>query len=103
MSTSKLALLGGTPTGSVSSGQHPRFSQDAVDRIVELLKRGVTVGSNMDTQENGEAEEAIAEWQGIKYCLGTSSGHAALHSSLIGLEVTFGDEVITLAAIEIII
>ena len=69
MSASKLALLGGTPTGSVSSGQHPRFSQDAVDRIVELLKRGVTVGLNKNSQEIAEAEEAIAEWQGVKYCL----------------------------------
>ena len=79
MSTSKLALLGGTPTGSVSSGQHPRFSQDAVDRVVELLKRGTTVGLNKDTKEIGEAERAIAQWQGVEYCLGTSSGHAALH------------------------
>jgi len=95
VSVSKLALLGGDPTGSVSSEQHPRFSQDAMDRIVELLERGVTVGLNKNSQEIAEAEEAIAEWQDVKYCLGTSSGHAALHSSLVGLEVTFGDEVIT--------
>jgi dTDP-4-amino-4,6-dideoxygalactose transaminase len=95
MSASKLALLGGTPIGSVSSGQHPRFSQDAVDRIVGLLKRGATVGLNKNSQEIAEAENAIAEWQGVEYCLGTASGHAALHSSLIGLEVTYGDEVIT--------
>ena len=37
----------------------------------------------------------MAAWQGVPYCLGTSSGHAALHSALIGLEVSWGDEVIT--------
>ena len=76
MSASKLAFLGGTPIGSVSSGQHPRFSQDAVDRVVELLKRGVTVGLNKNSQEIGEAEDAIAEWQEVEHCLGTSSGQA---------------------------
>ena len=95
MSTPKLALLGGSAIGSVPSGQHPRFSQDAVDRVAELLKRGTTVGLNKNCQEIEEAERAIAEWQGVEYCLGTSSGHAALHSSLMGLEITFGDEVIT--------
>ena len=95
MSASKIALLGGTPIGSVSSGQHPRFSQDAIDRVVELLKRGATVGLNKSCREIEEVERAIAEWQGAEHCLGTSSGHAALHSSLIGLEIAFGDEVIT--------
>jgi dTDP-4-amino-4,6-dideoxygalactose transaminase len=37
----------------------------------------------------------VAAWQGVAYCLGTASGHAALHSALIGLEVSWGDEVIT--------
>jgi dTDP-4-amino-4,6-dideoxygalactose transaminase len=95
MSGSKLALLGGTPTGSVSYGQYPRFSQDAVDRVIELLQRGATVGLNKNCPEIAEAESAIAEWQGVAYCLGTSSGHAALHSALIGLEISSGDEVIT--------
>ena len=95
MSASELALLGGTSIGSVSSGQHPRFSQDAVDRIVELLKRGATVAFNKNSQEIAEAERAIAEWQGVEYCLGTASGHAALHSAIMGLEITYGDEVIT--------
>ena len=64
MSASRLALLGGTPIGSVSSGQHPRFSQDAVDRVIELLKRGATVGLNKNCREIEEAERAIAEWKG---------------------------------------
>ncbi|MBL7200418.1 MAG: DegT/DnrJ/EryC1/StrS family aminotransferase [Anaerolineae bacterium] len=95
MSASKLALLGGTPIGPVSYGQYPRFSQAAMDRVAELLQRGSTVGLNKHHPEIAEAERAIAEWQGVPHCLGTSSGHAALHSALIGLEISSGDEVIT--------
>ena len=95
MIKSELALLGGSPVGDVSSGQHPRFSQEAVDRVAELLQRGATVGLNKNFPEIAEVEGAIAEWQGVRYCLGTSSGHAALHSALIGLEISSGDEVIT--------
>ena len=75
MSGSKLALLGGTPIGSVPSGQHPRFSQDAVDRVVELLSRGATVGLNKHCHEIEEAEGAIAEWQGVGYCLPGAQWH----------------------------
>ena len=95
MSASTLALLGGAPTGSASPGKYPRFSQEAIDRVADLLKRGVTVGLNKNSVEIEEAERAIAAWQGAPYCLGTASGHSALHSCLIGLEVSYGDEVIT--------
>ena len=91
----KLAILGGTPIGPVSSGQYPRFSQDAMDRVVDLLQSGSTVGLNKNSPEIAEVERAIAEWQGVAYCLGTSSGHAALHSAVVGLEISSGDEVIT--------
>ncbi len=95
MSTTKLALLGGEPAVSASAEQFPRFSQEAIKRVVELLEGGVSVGLNKNCQEIEEAEKAIAEWQGVEYCLGVSSGHAALQSALIGLEITSGDEVIT--------
>jgi dTDP-4-amino-4,6-dideoxygalactose transaminase len=42
-----------------------------------------------------ELEERLASFHGVEHCLAASSGHGALHSALIGLEVTGGDEVIT--------
>jgi dTDP-4-amino-4,6-dideoxygalactose transaminase len=96
MSASELALLGGAPVGDMSApGPYPRFTQEAMDRVAELMQRGATVGLNKNNPEIAELEAAVAEWQGVAYCLGTSSGHAALHSALIGLEVSWGDEVIT--------
>ena len=95
MSTQTLALLGGEPVGAAQVPQHPNFSSEAIRRVTTLLERGVTVGLNRNCREIEEAEQAIADWQGVPYCLGTASGHAALHSALIGLEITDGAEVIT--------
>jgi len=95
MSASKLALLGGEPVGSLPTTTYPNFDPAAIRRVAELLQRGATVGLNKKHPEILEAETAIATWQGVAHCLGTSSGHAALHSALIGLEISSGDEVIT--------
>jgi dTDP-4-amino-4,6-dideoxygalactose transaminase len=95
MNATKLALLGGEPIGEVHSDPHPDFSPEAIARVTELLQRGQTVGLNKENRPLGEAEAAIAAWQGVAHCLATSSGHAALHSALIGLEIASGDEVIT--------
>ncbi len=95
MSTSKLALLGGDPVSIPSEGNYPRFSERAIERVVDLLKRGETVGLNKSCMEIEEAERTVSDWHGVDYCLGTASGHGALQSALIGLEITGGDEVIT--------
>ena len=95
MGKNTLALLGGNKGGIIDEAQHPLFSPEAVQRVTSLLERGATVGLNKGCSEIQEAELAIADWQGAPYCLGTASGHAALHSALIGLEITSGAEVIT--------
>ena len=92
---STLALLGGEPTGAPPADTHPSFRPETIERVVATLKSGRTVGLNKTTPEIGEAESAIAEWQGVAHCLLASSGHAALHDALMGLEVSWGDEVIT--------
>ncbi len=91
----KLALLGGSPSITLPSEQFPRFSQEAITRVAQILEQGISVGLNKTDPEIEEAEAAIAQWQGVEYCLGTSSGHAALQSALMGLEISSGDEVIT--------
>jgi dTDP-4-amino-4,6-dideoxygalactose transaminase len=95
MSSSSLALLGGSPVGAPPQSPHPAFRKETVDRVVDMLSRGRTVGLNRTHPELGEAEAAIAAWQGVPHCLLASSGHAALHDCLMGLEVSWGDEVVT--------
>jgi len=95
MNVTKPALLGGPPAITLPPEQFPRFSDEAISRVTDLLGRGISVGLNKTVPEIEEAEKAIAAWQGVEFCLGTSSGHAALQSALIGLDIAPGDEVIT--------
>jgi len=95
MSTNTLALLGGDPNGAPSPAPHPSFTEETLKRVTDLMRAHRTVGLNKHVPEIREAEEAIAEWQGVENCLLAPSGHAALHDCLIGLEVSSGDEVIT--------
>ena len=95
MSAGELALLGGRAAGPVAADQHPTFSARALARATRLLEKGMTVGLGKHHPVIKEAEEAVSEWQGVKHCMVVSSGHASLLSSLLGLEVGPGDEVIT--------
>ena len=42
-------------------------------------------------------EEAFAEYMGVKYAHGVSSGTAAIHSALAAIDTREGDEIITTA------
>ena len=95
MNSNALALLGGEPVGEVQPDPHPSFSPEAIRRVTELLQQGQTVALGRGNPVLAEAEDAIARWQGVPHCLTTSTGTAALHSAVMGLELTAGDEVIT--------
>ncbi|MBI2298910.1 MAG: DegT/DnrJ/EryC1/StrS family aminotransferase [Armatimonadetes bacterium] len=94
MGAEQLALLGGTPVGAVPQDPHPTFSDACIQRVVDHLRGGRTVGLNKGTDVVRECEEAVAAWQGVEECMAVSSGHAALHTALMGLEISTGDEVI---------
>lgn len=91
----KLALLGGDPIDLPQAPQYPTFSARARERVDDLLARGRMVGLSKLDPIIAEAENALADFHGVRCCLGTSSGFAALHACLMGLEITGGDEVIT--------
>lgn len=92
----KLALLGGKPSGVPAKPHYPRFTERAREQIDEVLRgEGKIVGLGTAHPWVGAAERAIAEWHGAERCLTTSSGHAALHAGLMGLQITGGAEVIT--------
>jgi dTDP-4-amino-4,6-dideoxygalactose transaminase len=95
MGERKLALLGGTKIGPIPPDQHPKFTPKAIRRATELLEKGMTVGLGKHHPIILEAEEAVAEWQGVKHAMVVSSGHASLQIALIGFEIGPGDEVIT--------
>jgi dTDP-4-amino-4,6-dideoxygalactose transaminase len=94
MTGEKLALLGGEPSGVTGAGPWPRFTPEAIARVVELLERGetVTLGKRGVV---GEAEAAVSAYHGGRHTMLLNSGHASLHAALMGLEIGPGDEVIT--------
>jgi dTDP-4-amino-4,6-dideoxygalactose transaminase len=91
----KLALLGGTPCRTAEPKQYPVFSEASKQHVGRLLDQGVALGLSKAQPEIGAIERALADYHGVPWALGTSTGHGALHAALIGLELTAGDEIIT--------
>ncbi|MBL4818080.1 MAG: aminotransferase class V-fold PLP-dependent enzyme, partial [Deltaproteobacteria bacterium] len=60
--------------------------------VMAVLERGVLSGPL--SPEVTALEREFADYLGVKYCLATNSGTAALHIALAALEVKPGDEVI---------
>jgi len=95
MSKSKLALLGGKPTGGAKVPAFPHFEKSAIDKVVDILETGRTVGLGRTNPVIEEAEQAISQYHDGRQSLVVNSGHAALMCALMGLEIGPGDEVIT--------
>jgi perosamine synthetase len=91
MTTSQLAINGGTP---VRSSYLPYGTQqiddDDIAAVVETLKSGwLTTGPKV-----GEFESAFAAFTGSKHAVAVSNGTAALHAAVHALDIGPGDEVI---------
>ena len=95
MSTSNLAIRGGTPAHAARAPKYPRFAPADLERVREVLETGPMQGLSKGHPVIAELEGRLAAYHGVEHCLAASSGHGALHSALIGLEITGGDEVIT--------
>jgi dTDP-4-amino-4,6-dideoxygalactose transaminase len=73
------------------SFQPPAVGEEEVAAVAETIRSGwLTSGPRAE-----ELERRFAEYVGSKHVLALSSGTAALHLSLLALEVGPGDEVIT--------
>lgn len=89
----KLAIEGGPRT--VPGGLEkpwPIITQEDIDAVVRVLKRGILWGPMAP-----EAEALQGEWAGyvgVKHCLVVNSGTAAIHACIAGVGVEAGDEVI---------
>jgi len=90
-----LALTGGPPAHRHGTPKYPRFSRDVYRRIEAALEQGPMQGLSKAHPIVGELEQRLAALHGVDYALAASSGHGALQSALIGLEITGGDEVLT--------
>lgn len=100
VSKESLALYGGRPIRTDPLPvMHPGaqyFDQAEVDAVLEVLKAQSPYrfyGPNF-LNIAGKFEDEFRDYVGTKYALAVTSGTAALHTTLIGLGVGEGDEVI---------
>ena len=95
MKKTRLALLGGEPVGGARPAPWPQFRQADINGVVDILESGHTVGLGRTNPVIEKAEKALSRYHGGRNAMVLNSGHAALMSALMGLEVGPGDEVIT--------
>lgn len=95
VSSHELAIHGGAPAHDRRAPAYPHFDDEVFERIRATLQEGPTQGLSKGHPVVRELEERVAQLHEVTHGLCTSSGHGALQSALIGLELTGGDEVIT--------
>jgi len=89
----KLALHGGTPV--VPEGMvkpWPHLTDADRQAVLEVLS-----GENINAQRQIQSEALAQEWAaylGVKHCVPTNSGTAALHLAVAGVGIEPGDEVL---------
>lgn len=89
----KIAKFGGKPTKTTEYGTGPRFGAEELAQLKEALEQNTLFywhGSKVK-----QMNKKFAEMYGMKYCVASSSGTAAIHVALGALGITAGDEVIT--------
>lgn len=92
----QLAIAGGKP--EVSRGDYknwPVITADDRRFVGEVLDTGIVCGATAPQCKG--LEDEWARYVGVKHCLTTCSGTAALHMALAAADVGPGDEVITAA------
>lgn len=93
----KLAINGGNKTvpDGLLNMQWPVLTQEDEQAVIDVIKNGVLSGA--DSPQTTTWQKEWAEFVGVKYCLATNSGTAALHMAVAAAGIEPGDEVITTA------
>ena len=90
---SSLAILGGTKTVTAETGD--MFAWPILNKAMEDAVLNVLRDRNMSgTDITKKFEREFADWHGMKYGIGCSSGTASLQSAMYAVGVGAGDEII---------
>jgi len=90
---SVLALFGGEKAIQRDPGDTftwPIVTEEDEAAVLDVLRRGAMSGTDVTLQ----FEKEFAEWQGLKYALGFSTGTAAIQAAMWACGVRTGDEII---------
>lgn len=88
-----LALYGGEKVKTTPFGTGKRFGEPELQNLKEALEQNTLFYWFGDKVK--QLNKKFADRNGVKYCVATSSGTAALHVALGACGITAGDEVIT--------
>ena len=91
--TNDLALLGGEPMVPAGTVKPWPYVTDEDRRAVAAVLSGGNLAEQRQIQSERLSEE-FAQFVGVKHCVPTNSGTAALHMSVAALGIQPGDEVI---------
>ena len=89
----QLAINGGPKAVTFDPGDlfdWPIITEEDEAAVLEVLRRGAMSGRDVTMQ----LEREFADWHGMTYALGLSSGTAALQSAMWACGVRVGDEII---------
>lgn len=89
----ELAIFGGKKVKDTPFGTGKRFGEEELKQVKEALEQNTLFYWSGNKVK--EFCRNFAEMYGVKHCVATSSGTAAIHIALGTVGVTAGDEVIT--------
>jgi L-glutamine:2-deoxy-scyllo-inosose/3-amino-2,3-dideoxy-scyllo-inosose aminotransferase len=87
----KLAILGGTPVGSMQFPNWPIYDTTDINAVAEAVKSGVW---GFKGERQTELERRFADYCNASHCISASNGTVTLRLALEALGVGPGDEVI---------
>lgn len=91
----KPAILGGKPVRNKPLGKWPIITDEEIEAVKRVLKRGKLFASMYNAVEVPEFEQEFAKAVNVKHAIAVSSGTAALDIAVAALDIGPGDEVIT--------
>ncbi len=90
--TERLAIDGGPRVRNEPFPPWPALGDDDVAAVSEALASGHL--TQLTGGDVAAFEEAYARWHGVRHCVATRSGTAAIHPAHAALDISPGDEVI---------
>lgn len=87
------AIAGGEPVKTTPFGKEARYGDEELTQLKEALAQGTLFYVHGQKVKQFEADFAAAN--GVRYAVTCSSGTAAIHTALMAVGISPGDEVIT--------
>lgn len=72
----------------------PSIGKEEIEAVIGILKSGILTTKDGSGPYARKFEEGFAKYIGVKYAISMNSGTAALHATLMAMDIRPGDEII---------